>query len=132
MSTDPTTGFRLSLQQEQHWDWRRRGGSSRVRCVLECSGELDASKLRSAVIDTIARHEILRTHFLQPVGLSRPLQAPLDAREPVWDEHDLRDTVHVEQEATLEALWHATGQDVPGFVVGCTLVALSPTRHVLL
>ncbi|HMB68461.1 MAG TPA: condensation domain-containing protein, partial [bacterium] len=75
-----TVGFRLSPQQRLLW--RLHGptaGPFTGRSVLLVRGELDVDTLRESVRRVVARHEILRTAFSEPVGVGEPVQV---VREP--------------------------------------------------
>jgi amino acid adenylation domain-containing protein len=73
---DSIHGFRLSPQQRRLWQLQQQLGSSpfEVRGALQILGDLDPEALRAAVRRLIERHEILRTSFVVPDGMSLPLQ----------------------------------------------------------
>jgi amino acid adenylation domain-containing protein len=62
-----TVGFRLSPQQ-QHL-LASAGASGAAQCAVLLDGPVDIDKLRGALDEVVSRHEILRTTFVQPVGV---------------------------------------------------------------
>jgi amino acid adenylation domain-containing protein len=85
------SGFRLSPQQLRAWRRQREEGSScSVLGALHLEGDLDRHALRRALAATVARHEILRTAFRLPAGLSLPLQVILEPGPVSLPEIDLR------------------------------------------
>jgi amino acid adenylation domain-containing protein len=79
------SGFHLSAQQRQAW-LSHHGHPAAAQCVAELEGPVDARRLETALRATIDRHEILRTTFSRPPGMTVPLQvvnltAPVSLRE---------------------------------------------------
>ncbi|MFL6194099.1 MAG: amino acid adenylation domain-containing protein [Thermoanaerobaculia bacterium] len=137
MSQPVVQGFRLSPQQRRLWALRREGGGLpyRSRMAVRIEGRLDRAALAAALEDVVARHEILRTTFPQPPGLSLPAQS---IREPAHGA--VRLEVHEawgpEGEALLDLLWEELGErpfqpdrEPP---VAFALVSLGPESHRLL
>jgi amino acid adenylation domain-containing protein len=75
MTLESTLGFRLSPQQEQAWRAYAEGGRAdlAVQCAVEI-GAGDPGRLEAALGRVVARHEILRTRFPRPPGLTVPVQ----------------------------------------------------------
>src|SRR5687768_9310947 len=84
-------GFRSSPQQRRVWRLQKEGATScSILCALRIEGDLDRGALRRALTATVARHEILRTAFRLPAGLSAPLQVILTPRHVSLPEVDFR------------------------------------------
>ena len=66
-----------------------------TQCVLRIQGAIDAARLRHALQQVVDRHEILRTTFQVPAGLSLPVQFVAPHSRAEWLELDL---VHCEPE----------------------------------
>jgi amino acid adenylation domain-containing protein/non-ribosomal peptide synthase protein (TIGR01720 family) len=83
-------GFRLSPQQLRAWRLQKDDAAScAIVCALRLEGDLDRPALRRALAATVARHEILRTAFRLPAGLTLPLQVILDPGPVSLPEADL-------------------------------------------
>jgi amino acid adenylation domain-containing protein/FkbM family methyltransferase len=68
-------GYQLSLQQERLWQLARSAPEPfRARLTISLEGEVDAQALHAALRQVIERHEILRTRFALPPGMTSPLQ----------------------------------------------------------
>lgn len=90
-------GFPLSPQQQRLWQLQSTTSNSpyRVEAVIEIRGVLQIDRLRTALEQVVARHEILRTTFPTLPGMVLPLQVIGDrpqidlqvrsANEPVSD-----------------------------------------------
>src|SRR5437868_1929148 len=91
---DPTEGltetYHLSLQQRRVWRLREEHRLPNAQVVLGIAGSLPETSLRAALDSVRARHEILRTTFHRVAGMTLPLQAVNDRREPEWRRQDLR------------------------------------------
>lgn len=70
-------GFSLSPQQRRIWNLIHGAGprsSCRTAGVLQIEGAGDQSAVVAAFREVVARYEILRTRFLEPVGAREPVQ----------------------------------------------------------
>src|ERR1700739_4787136 len=77
MHTTVIEGIRLSPQQRHLWSLRQAGGDQlayRAQCAVLIEGSLNLQVLRTALLDVSNRHEILRTTFRCPRGMTIPLQ----------------------------------------------------------
>ncbi|MEO8593986.1 MAG: condensation domain-containing protein, partial [Candidatus Solibacter sp.] len=89
MENELVEGYRLSPQQRAAW----RGGCGRaVSCRIEVTGPLEDQRLRDAIRQVIARHQILRTGFRTVSGLNYPLQQIHSDSSPellefAWEHH---------------------------------------------
>ena len=90
MSNETVAGFRLSIQQDRTWS-QHTGANWPfwAECELAISGELDEAKLRGAIREVVARHEILRTVFHRQTGVKVPFQVILDSPRFEWRTVDL-------------------------------------------
>jgi hypothetical protein len=90
--------FRLSPQQRRLWALAQGGGGPyRTLAQVRIGGPLDPRKLEAALAEVAARHEILRTTFPMPAGMSLPGQAVHDEPAP-W-------RIEVRDGAAAEDLW---------------------------
>jgi amino acid adenylation domain-containing protein len=67
-------GFKLSPQQQQLLAGARAGAGEVAQCAVLLDGPVDVEDLRQALLDVVARHEILRTTFVRPAGMRVPQQ----------------------------------------------------------
>src|SRR5215213_3058600 len=83
----PIEAFRLSPQQQQLAFLQHGDPCSpyRAQSALLIEGPLQVMRLRAALDQIVARHEILHTFFRQPEGMSRPFQVVGQA-SVAWDE----------------------------------------------
>ncbi|WP_353507227.1 amino acid adenylation domain-containing protein, partial [Gordonia sp. ABSL1-1] len=98
----------LSFAQQRMWFINRFDASSpayNIPAVLTLSGTLDVDALRRAVLDVVARHEILRTTFPAHDGVPHQQVVPATAAE------GLLDWAVVDRQADIEAAV-MTGFDV--------------------
>ncbi|HSF40227.1 MAG TPA: amino acid adenylation domain-containing protein, partial [Thermoanaerobaculia bacterium] len=103
-------GFLLSPQQLRAWRLQKDGAAlCSVLCALRMEGDLDRRALRRALAATVARHEILRTAFRHPAGLSMPLQVILEPGPVSLTEVDLRELSRQHQSASTTALLSELG-----------------------
>ncbi|MFT4199145.1 amino acid adenylation domain-containing protein, partial [Gordonia sp. (in: high G+C Gram-positive bacteria)] len=71
----------LSFAQQRMWFINRFDSSSaayNIPAVLRLSGELDVDALRAALVDTVVRHEVLRTTYAQDHGSPHQVIAAAD------------------------------------------------------
>jgi len=81
---DIDAGFRLSPEQNRLWRLMRSGGTYSAQSHWRIEGELDEAALRQAVREVVARHEVLRSRFIERPGLDTALQVIADRDEPRW------------------------------------------------
>ncbi len=105
-----------------------------MQLALRLSGTVDASALREAAAELLARHDNLRTAFVSTAA-GTPVQLVLDEVEPDWSVTDLSDLPDEERDALLAKI---TGADRarrfdPGAppLLRLHLVRLSADRGVL-
>lgn len=67
-------GFRLSPQQTHLWQLLQgeRDGVYEAQAVVSITGELDRARLRAALAELVAQHEILRTTFHRLPAMTIP------------------------------------------------------------
>ena len=82
-----TVGFRLSPQQHQQL-LASPGSLGAVQCAVLLDGPVDLAKLRAALDRVGARHEILRTTFVQPSGVRTPQQVITEEPVSMWPLED--------------------------------------------
>jgi amino acid adenylation domain-containing protein len=142
MTTAMMQGFRLSLQQERLWNLQQdviQQGEPRPYSVhgqIAIDGPIQLDTLAQAIQTLVQRHEIFRTTFVCPPGMTLPVQ--MISAESFFS-HNTNNLTHLDphtQETQLESLWQqwikplsAGLQDPPW--QSC-LVTLSPTQHRLL
>lgn len=121
-------GFRLSPQQEYLWPLQQASGSW-AQCAIMIAGVLDKETLRNVLQQLGDRHEILRTTFHRPHGLSTPFQVINEECALLW-----RETVA--QSEQLDEMFAAQACESfdyeNGPLMRASLLALSADRHVLL
>lgn len=119
MSTNTTTGFRLSAEQERVC--AQQGDTPFVaQCTVLIDGTLRPDLLQQAINKVIQQHEILRTVYRRQTGLKLPFQVILDSSEAAWDSVD-------------QAAPPAPGLNLEtGPVVHASLQSLAAEKHVLI
>lgn len=121
-------GFRLSPQQEYLWPLQQASGSW-AQCAIMIAGVLDKETLRNVLQQLGDRHEILRTTFHRPHGLSTPFQVINEECALLW-----RETVA--QSEQLDEMFAAQARESfdyeNGPLMRASLLALSADKHVLL
>jgi amino acid adenylation domain-containing protein len=80
--TQTTAGFRLSPQQDQRLGSGEAPGAAQCAVLLE--GPVDPGRLQESLDGAVARHEILRTKFVQPAGMRTPQQVIGAYSAPAW------------------------------------------------
>ena len=130
-------GFRMSPPQDRLWAvWRTEPGAAyNAACAVLVEGALDAARLRAALAETVARHEILRTGFECPQGMMLPLQIIGDGACPPLIEEDLTGIDASAQAERAAALFEASAREPFDFgrspLLRLSLLKLSERRHVL-
>src|ERR1051325_2650739 len=99
-------GFKPSPQQRHLWLLQREaaGSAFRAHCAVWIDGALDVAKLRSALTDVVARHEILRPLFVPTSANGFPVQVITDVGvedDGTYDLTDLPEAQHEERVAEL-------------------------------
>jgi amino acid adenylation domain-containing protein len=118
MSNPTVAGFRLSIQQDRIWS--QQNSESWAECEFALDGPLDKAKLRQAIREVVARHEILRTVFHRQTGVKVPFQVILDSPEFAWTEA-VGDQTQSTRSLDLEK----------GPALSAVLLQVSPDSHVL-
>lgn len=103
-------GFRLSPQQKHIWRLQQGGVSSpyNTACRVLVEGNLDKTFLQRALQEVIARHEILRTHFVLMTDASIPLQIIHEQEALTYINMDIQNLTREEQETVISSLFAAT------------------------
>jgi amino acid adenylation domain-containing protein len=129
-------GYQLSSQQEHLWFVQRGEAAFCAQGALLLVGALRKEALRDALRGVVARHEILRTTYHRPPGLSAPFQVVCDAADLAWEEADLSasdDAAQRAEVARLSAAERRRGFDLStGPLLHASLLTLTAERHVLL
>jgi amino acid adenylation domain-containing protein len=129
-------GFRLSSQQSRLWLLQQGGPAYTALCALRLRGGLDVGRLREALNEVVADHEILRTTFARLPGVTMPLQVVAGRAETHWQRDDLSGADEPALRPALEAIYERErGADFDlggGPPVRLTLVRLSTREHVLI
>ncbi len=98
-----TAGFRLSPQQQQLLAVDEAPGATQCAALLD--GPVDVDALRAALDSVVARHEILRTTFVQPAGMRTPQQMIGEQSAAAWSlEEQPIDAQPIADQAALEEL----------------------------
>ncbi|HKV10473.1 MAG TPA: AMP-binding protein, partial [Thermoanaerobaculia bacterium] len=130
-------GFRLSPQQQHVW-WAQRAAHDSTFAVqvrIDVSGALDRQRLAKALEKALTRHEILRTTFPVPPGLSVPIQAIESSAAVDWSRIRLNGLPEARREAALGRLGDDL-REIPfdlanGPLLRATLVELDGESHAL-
>jgi amino acid adenylation domain-containing protein len=113
MTKEIIEGFRLSPQQERLWRLQQEEGASpstyRTQCAVVVRGRLDVERLAAAIEDVILQHEILRTTFHHPPGITTSLQTVGDGASPALTFNDLSKLDAAQQSQTVDELFHELG-----------------------
>lgn len=107
-SSPAIAGFRLSPQQHRLWSLQQSAAKlpTVVQFAIRITGALQVSQLRSALLQVVQRHEILRTHFPCLPGMQVPLQVIESAQVDWLPVQDLRTLEPATQAARLAASRH--------------------------
>ncbi|MDQ3130628.1 MAG: amino acid adenylation domain-containing protein, partial [Acidobacteriota bacterium] len=131
--------YRLSPGQKHLWQQQRQsenGTPYRVQSAVSIEGEISVERLKDAFKNVIRRHEILRTVFQTPGGMTIPVQSVCEAFEPLITEHDLESLNHDEQQKAIEAIFQESKKHPFDFengqLLSVALVRLSNLNHVLI
>ncbi|MFC8436186.1 amino acid adenylation domain-containing protein, partial [Streptomyces sp. NPDC057253] len=121
----------LSFAQRRLWFLAKLEGPSATYnspTVVRLSGALNQEALRSALLDVIRRHEVLRTVFPESGG--EPFQRVLEPEQAGFELTVADVAPEVLTEAVSQAARHAfdLGVEVP---LRASLLVLGPTEHVL-
>jgi hypothetical protein len=128
-------GYRLSPQQKRLWQLQRDLPPLRAQCAVVLEGGLRPEVLKEALETVVGRHEILRTAFQCPPGITLPIQVINETGELTWRVEEWGELSGEEEESRVAALFEE-GERLPhdfarGPVLSATLVRLSPRRHLL-
>lgn len=86
-------GFRLSPQQRAVWSNELLGSTLWSQLAIRIEGRLNKPLLVAALTSLLERHEILRTSFICPAGLTTPLQVIAQHPDLDFDEIKLEGRV---------------------------------------
>jgi amino acid adenylation domain-containing protein len=103
-------GYRISPQQKHLWELLRHGRNAayEAKCAVVINGRLDSRLLKSAAQNLISRHEILRTTFQHPLGMTIPEQVINETCGFLWQEDDLSGLD--EQASLIDGYFHAASR----------------------
>ena len=137
MQKESINGFNLSPQQTQLWllQGADQSLSYRAQCACLIEGSLNIEALDEALQRVVMRHEILRTTFHSLPGMPMPIQVVHETGAALVMHYDLSGLDTLEQELKINSLYREVGR-LPfnleeGPVLQASLVALSPSKHVL-
>ncbi|MBE9209298.1 amino acid adenylation domain-containing protein [Nostoc sp. LEGE 06077] len=93
MTTEVIEGFQLSPQQEHLWLLQQITPSSTyfVKCSVLIEGNIEITKLVSALQNIVNRHEILRTRFKYVLGMMIPVQVITNVNVRFNQQYNLED-----------------------------------------
>ncbi|TWS93706.1 non-ribosomal peptide synthetase, partial [Reyranella sp. CPCC 100927] len=135
--SDRTNRTRLSDGQERLWFlWRLQPDSAAYNMSggVRLSGDLDKAALRVALMQVVARHDVLRTRFEENDGVAWQVVEAQAAYD--WSEADFSADPVEERDARLDSdLRHASAAPFDlekGPLLRARLVRLSAQEHVLL
>lgn len=140
MTTAMMQGFRLSLQQERLWELQQAESQGEphpywVLGQISITGPIQLDTLAKAIHILVQRHEILRTTFVCPPGMTLPMQT---ISEEISFSHQTQSLSHLEpqvQETQLEALWQQwvepSDEDLQDSPWQSLLITLSSTQYAL-
>lgn len=136
MQQETIQGFRLSPQQKRLWLMQRESSAYRAQCAILIEGHLDVTALKEAAQRVVARHDILRTTFVQPAGIRIPMQVIADDSTIYWSDICLSSLAERQQQSRIDELFQSEGLLLfdleKGPVLRFSLLSLSPSRNVLL
>ena len=130
--------YRLSPQQKHLW-LQKSGDENRspyrVQCEVLIEGNIDDKRLKKALEIIVGRHEILRTVFQTPSGVTIPVQSVQENLEALLSEKNLGDLSAREQTAAINNIFEETKKhslNVENSLLTTVLVRLSADKHVLI
>lgn len=130
-------GFPLSPQQKRLWQLQQQDGQTyAAQCVIRIEGKLNSEALKQAARRIVERHEILRTEFHCPPGMTLPVQVIRDDDGGLsFDRIDLSGVSQGEQEARMTELLRQQRltpfRFSEGSLLRLALVTLSPESYIL-
>src|SRR4028118_538988 len=129
-------GFRLSPQQKHLWLLQQGSLAYRASCAIRIEGNLNVQALKSALNQTVNRHESLRTTFHRQPGIKIPIQVIAESGTLSWNQVNLKELNFQEQSAYIEQLFQETGgfnfKSSPESILYSSLVTLSDNQYILL
>lgn len=136
MSDLAVLGFRLSPQQKQLWlQQQEQPYSFAAQLAILLEGDLDTTRLQSALHRIVERHEILRTGFQCLPGVTIPLQ--VISKQAVLSilQYDWTDLTPQQQETAIDDLFQETRRQsfdlIHGAILNSLLIKLSSDKHLL-
>jgi amino acid adenylation domain-containing protein/thioester reductase-like protein len=129
-------GFRLSPQQKRVWSLQEDSLAYCVQAAILLEGNLKKDTLKLALEQVISRQDILRTHFLKPIGVKTPVQVINEKVSLFWQEIDLSHPDSQAQFNQVESLLQEaklTPSNLEeGLGLHSSLINLSANKHILL
>ena len=131
-------GFRLSPQQRRLWALSHNSPAYRCQFALDFSGAGNASLLKAALENVVAKHEILRTTFVCVSGTTIPVMLIHEESPFELQAYDLSHLPALEQQAKVDELFEAACQQPfdfnakEGSLLAVTLITRSSTEQTLL
>ncbi|MFC5833505.1 non-ribosomal peptide synthetase [Nonomuraea insulae] len=128
----PMTAELLSSAQTRLWlmnELSSSGAAYNIPIAVRLRGSLNRAALAAAIADVVDRHSTLRTTFIAPDGVPRPVvQTGIAARLVL----DVAECVESELPGLLTDRAHTSFDLSNGLPVRATLFSLQPDEHVLL
>jgi amino acid adenylation domain-containing protein len=129
-------GYRLSPQQKHLWQLQQEGAPRSSQYTLLLKGCVNPRALQCALQVVVNRHEILRTTFRRPPGMTLPIQVIDSIGKICWSDLDWAAFSAHEQEARLAMLFtEAERQSSEALLdtlsVGASLITLGADRYFL-
>ncbi|GAB4192302.1 MAG: hypothetical protein OHK0022_06380 [Roseiflexaceae bacterium] len=135
MHQESIEGFHIAPQQKHLWLLQAgdQTGAYRAHCRVEIGGALDLARLRSAVEQTVQRHEVLRTVFRSISGMAFPLQMIQDTPAFAFLHADLRGLDQHAQAQQIDQLAGGASFDLRnGPVLRVAVATCADQEHVVL
>ena len=130
--------YRLSPQQKHLWLQASRDENCspyRVQCEILIEGSINSERLKKTLGIIVERHEILRTIFQIPSGVTIPVQSVYESLEPVFSEKDLSGLSAPDQTTAIEEVFEEIKKrpvNAENSALSASLTRLAPDRHVLI